>query len=93
VAVAVLLLTGGATSIIICITVLAGRPLREIIATMPLLPEQWVTLDAPGDYILHGENAGFSRKTATSRPTRSISRAYSRSARGPSSPRSARRYS
>jgi hypothetical protein len=59
-AIGIALIVVGVTAIVICIGVLSSIPLREIIAKMPLAPEQWVTFPAAGRYVLHGENPGWS---------------------------------
>src|SRR6476661_6893808 len=60
IAIGIVLMAVGVTAIVICIGVLASRPLREIVAKMPLAPEQWVTLPDAGSYVLHGEDPGWS---------------------------------
>ncbi|MEA2164724.1 MAG: hypothetical protein QOK37_2851 [Thermoanaerobaculia bacterium] len=59
-AIGIALIGVGVTAIVICIGVLTSRPLREIIAKMPLAPEQWVTFPSAGTFVLHGEDPGWS---------------------------------
>ena len=56
----IVMIAVGVTAIVICIGVLSSRPLREIVAKMPLAPEQWITFPSAGSYVLHGEDPGWS---------------------------------
>jgi hypothetical protein len=58
-AVGAVLIAGGVTAIGICIAMLVAANERPVVATLPLAEGQWVTLDAPGSYLLRADNMGF----------------------------------
>lgn len=57
-AIGAVLIASGATTFGICIAMVVAANERPIVATVPLAEGQWVTLDAPGPYILRGETGG-----------------------------------
>jgi hypothetical protein len=57
-AIGAVLIASGATTFGICIAMFAGANEQPVVATMPLAEGQWVTLDAPGSYVLRGDTGG-----------------------------------
>jgi hypothetical protein len=57
-AIGAVLIASGVTTFGICIAMIAGANERPIVATVPLIEGQWVTLDAPGSYVLYGDTGG-----------------------------------
>ena len=57
-AIGAVLIASGVTTFAICIALLAAANERPVVATMPLAEGQWVTLDAPGSYVLRGDTGG-----------------------------------
>jgi hypothetical protein len=59
-AIGAVLIASGVTTFGICIAMLVAANERPIVATVPLAEGEWVTLDAPGPYILRGTGGTFS---------------------------------
>jgi hypothetical protein len=58
-AIGAVLIASGVTTVGICIAMVAAANERPVVATLPLAEGQWVTLDAPGSYVLRGDTRGI----------------------------------
>jgi hypothetical protein len=57
-AIGAVLIASGVTAFSIFLYLAIAANERPIVATLPLVEEQWVTFDAPGLYNLHGDTGG-----------------------------------